>query len=169
MPSWLDSALLVLVVAGMVVGVMGLAIPFFPGIIVIWLSILGYALLHGLTLWSGFLFGAITILMIASTVLDNVLMSVNARQSGTSWLALILGMVALLVGSLLWTPFGGLALSFAAVFLVELVRLRDWRRALGSIKSMATGCGWSALMRLAIGLLMIGLWVIWYTLLLLIF
>ena len=165
MPAWLDTALLVLVVAGMVIGLLGLAIPFFPGVIIIWLSILGYALLHGLTVWSGILFGIITLLMIANTVIDNVLMSVNARQSGTSWLALTSGMIALLVGSLLWTPFGGLAVSFAAVFIVELVRLRDWRSAFGSIKSMATGCGWTAVTRLAIGLLMIGLWVIWYALL----
>jgi len=165
MPPWFDTALLVLVVAGMMIGLLGLAIPFFPGVIVIWLSILGYALLHGFNVWSGILFGAITLLMIASTVIDNVLMSVNARQSGTSWLALTLGMAALLVGSLLWTPLGGLAVSFAAVFLVELVRLRDWRRALGSVKGMAVGCGWTAVIRFAIALLMIGLWVIWYTLL----
>ena len=165
MPLWLDTALLVLVIAGMVIGLLGQFIPFFPGIIVIWLSILGYALLHGFTVWSGILFGVITMLMIASTLIDNVLMGVNARQRGTSWLALALGMAALLVGSLLWTPLGGLAVSFAAVFLVELVRLRDWRRALGSLKGMAIGCGWTAVVRLAIGLLMIGLWVIWYTLL----
>jgi uncharacterized protein YqgC (DUF456 family) len=165
MPPWFDTALLVLVVAGMMIGLLGLAIPFFPGVIVIWLSILGYALLHGFNVCSGILFGAITLLMIASTVIDNVLMSVNARQSGTSWLALTLGMAALLVGSLLWTPLGGLAVSFAAVFLVELVRLRDWRRALGSVKGMAVGCGWTAVIRFAIALLMIGLWVIWYTLL----
>jgi uncharacterized protein YqgC (DUF456 family) len=165
MPLWLDTALLVLVIAGMVIGLLGQFIPFFPGIIVIWLSILGYALLHGFTVWSGILFGVITLLMIASTLIDNVLMGVNARQRGTSWLALALGMAALLVGSLLWTPLGGLAVSFAAVFLVELVRLRDWRRALGSLKGMAIGCGWTAVVRFAIGLLMIGLWVIWYTLL----
>jgi uncharacterized protein YqgC (DUF456 family) len=165
MAPGVETALLVLVIIGMAVGLFGLVIPFFPGIIVIWLSILGYALLHGFTLWSGILFGVITLLMIASTVIDNVLMGVNARQRGTSWWALALGMVALLVGSLLWTPLGGLALCFAVVFLVELARLQgDWRRALGSIKGMAIGCGWTAVARFGIGLLMIGLWVIWYTL-----
>jgi uncharacterized protein YqgC (DUF456 family) len=165
MPTWWDNGLLVLVIAGMVIGLFGLVIPFFPGVIVIWLSILGYGLLHGFTVWSGILFGVITLLMLSSTVVDNVLMGVNARQQGTSWLALALSMITLLVGSLLWTPLGGLAISFAAVFLVELVRLRDWRRALGSLKGMAIGCGWTAVVRFGIGLLMIGLWVIWYTLL----
>jgi uncharacterized protein YqgC (DUF456 family) len=165
MAPWWETGLLTLVILGMGIGLFGLVIPFFPGIIVIWLSILGYGLLHGFTLWSGILFGVITLLMLSSTVVDNVLMSVNARQQGTSWWALALGTVALLVGSLLWTPLGGLALCFAAVFLVELARLRgDWRRALGSVKGMAIGCGWTAVVRFGIGLLMIGLWVIWYTL-----
>jgi len=165
MTPGLNTALLVLVMVGMVVGLFGLAIPFFPGVIVIWISILGYALLHGLTLWSGIVFTLITLLMLASTIADNVLMSVNARQQGTSWWALGLGMTAMLVGSLLWTPLGGLLLGFGAVFLVELARLQgNWRQALASIKGMAIGCGWTALLRFGIGLVMIGLWVIWYTL-----
>jgi uncharacterized protein len=163
MAPWVDTALLVLVILGMAVGLFGLAIPFFPGVIVIWFSILGYALLHGLTLWSGILFGVITLLMIASTVVDNVLMGVNARQQGTSWWALGVGMVSMFVGSLLWTPLGGLALCFGSVFLVELARQRgDWRGALGSIKGMAIGCGWTALVRFGIGMVMIGLWVVWF-------
>jgi len=165
MQPWLQSGLLVLVVIGMVVGLFGLIVPFFPGVIVVWLSILGYGLYHGFTVGSGILFGVITLLMIASTLVDNVLMSVNARQRGTSWLALAVGMASLLVGSILWTPLGGLAISFAAVFVVEFLRLKDWRRALESLKGMALGCGWSTVARFAIAILMILLWGVWYFLL----
>jgi hypothetical protein len=162
MQTWLQSGLLVLVIIGMAVGLFGLFIPFFPGVIVVWLSILGYGLFHGFSNVSGILFGVITLLMIASTVIDNVLMSVNARQRGTSWLALGLGGTALLIGSILWTPVGGLAISFAVVFLVEFLRLRDWRQALESIKGMAMGCGWSTVARFGIAIAMILLWVTWF-------
>ncbi len=162
MPPWLNTGLVALVVVGMVVGLFGQIIPFFPGITVIWLAILGYGLLRGFTLSSGIIFGVITLLMIASTFVDNILMGAGARQRGTSWLALALAMVALLVGSILLTPFGGLAISFLVVFLVEFIRLRDARQALGSLKGMALGCGWTAVVRFGIGLVMIGLWSIWY-------
>jgi uncharacterized protein len=165
MSPWWNAGLVTLVILGMGIGLFGLVIPFFPGIIVIWVSILAYGLVHGFTLSSGILFGVITLLMLASTVVDNVVMGVNARQQGTSWWALGLGMAAMLLGSLLWTPLGGLALYFGVVFLVELVRLQgNWRRALASLKGMAIGCGWTAVLRFGIGLVMIGLWVIWYTL-----
>jgi hypothetical protein len=56
----------------------------------------------------------------------------------------------------------GLLISFLAVFLVEFLRVRDWRKALASLRGMATGCGLSVVVRIGIGLLMIGLWLIWY-------
>jgi hypothetical protein len=69
--------------------------------------------------------------------------------------------VALLVGSLFWTPLGGLLASFGAVFLVEMLRLKDLRQALVSTKGMAIGCGWAAVARLAFNLSMVGLWLTW--------
>ena len=162
---WLNHAWLLLILGGMFVGLFGLSIPFFPGIIIIWLSSLGYGLFHGFTWQSEILFTLISLLMLASMLVDNVLMGAYSRKQGTSWLAVGVGTLALLVGSIFWTPLGGLLLSFGVVFMVELVRLKDWRRATASLKGMVLGCGWTAVVRFGIGVLMIGLWVIWYTLL----
>ncbi len=153
---------MVVICAGMAIGLAGTLVPFFPGVIIIWLSILGYGLLHGFVLFSGILFGLITLLMIASTLVDNFLMGASARKRGTSWLSLILSMVGLLVASVLWTPLGGVLVSFLIVFLIEMIRFRDVRRAFDSIKAMAIGCGWTGVARFAIGLTMIGLWAVWY-------
>ena len=158
----LHQALLILIYIGIAVGFIGQAIPFFPSLQVIWLAVLGYGLLTGFARPGAVIFAAITLLMIVDFLLDNVLMSAGARAQGTSWLALGAGLAALLIGSLLWTPLGGLAAAFGAVFLVELVRLKDSRQALASMKGMAIGCGWSALARLATSLIMIGLWLVWY-------
>ncbi len=163
MPSaGLHQALLILIYVGIAVGFIGQAIPFFPSLQVVWLSILGYGLLSGFTWLSGGVFFLITLIMVVDILLDNVLVSAGARVQGTSWLALGIGLAALLVGSLLWTPLGGLAASFAAVFFVELVRLKDMQKALASMKGMAIGCGWSALARLGAICLMIGMWLAWY-------
>lgn len=158
----LHQTLLIVVILGIVIGFFGQAIPFFPSLLVIWLSIFGYGLLTGFTWLSGILFAAISLIMLGGSLLEQVLMSAGARTQGTGWLALGISLLALLVGSLLWTPLGGLAASFAAVFVVELVRLRDMKRALASAKGMALGCGWSAVARLGVNLAMIGLWLAWF-------
>jgi len=63
------------------------------------------------------------------------------------------------------TPLGGLALAFAVVFAVEVIRVRNWRKALESTRGLMMGCGWAVVARFSIGLVMIGLWLVWYFLL----
>jgi len=95
-------------------------------------------------------------------VIDNILMGASARQKGTSWLAIGIGTVTMLLAGLFLSPLVGLAAAFVAIFLVEFLRRNDWRAALASLRSLIVGFGWTMLARLAIGLAMIGLWLIWY-------
>ena len=162
MSSAAETGFLTLVVLGMLVGLFSLLLVFVPGIIIIWLSILAYGLVTGFNWVSGILFGIITALMIASTVVDNLIMGATSRQQGTSWLAIAASMLTLLIAGIFITPLAGLPLSFLALFLVELIRVKDWRKALSSVGGMAKGCGYSVFVRIGIGLLMIGLWVLWY-------
>jgi uncharacterized protein len=162
MPDWMRSGLEVLVITGMLVGLLGLLVPFFPGLTVIWLALLAFGLVEGFNWISGILFGVATVLMLIGGAIDNILMNASAREKWTSWLALGISFLVLVVGSLLITPLGGLLLSMLAIFIVELVRKRDWRKAFSSLGGMAIGWGGSTLVRFAIGLMMIGLWVIWW-------
>ena len=66
-----------------------------------------------------------------------------------------------IAGSLLWPPFGGLILAMAAIFLVEFLRIKDWRKALDSTKNVAVGCGWGVVLRFIFGLLIIAAWLLW--------
>ncbi len=157
-----DTVLLTIIIFGMLVGLFSLVLVFVPGIIIIWLSILAYGLLTGFNWVSGVIFAIVTALMIFSTIIDNVIMGATTRQQGTSWLAIGASMLTMLIAGIFLTPLVGLLLSFLALFLVELVRIKDWRKALASVGGMVQGCGLSVLVRFGIGLLMIGLWVIWY-------
>jgi uncharacterized protein YqgC (DUF456 family) len=160
-PESLHLVLMILIGMGMLIGLLGQLIPFFPGIPLIWISILGYGFLDGLTWKSGVVFAVITLLMIASTLVDNVLMGASARQKGTSWLSIGLGSVTMLVVSFLLTPIGGLLAGFAVIFLVEFLKHKNWRAALESLRGM----GWTMVVRFFIGLAMIGLWLLWYLIL----
>ena len=156
-----DITLLTITLAVMFVGLLGLIFPILPGLVIIWVAGLVYGLITGFNWVSGIIFALMTVLMAVGSVIDNVIMGASARQKGASWIAIGLSMVLAVAGSLLMPPFGGLILALIGLFGYEFFRLKDWRKAFDSTKSMAFGCGWSAVVRAGIGLLMIGLWIIW--------
>ncbi|MCL4559991.1 MAG: DUF456 domain-containing protein [Chloroflexi bacterium] len=161
MQPWLITAVQALVLLVMLAGLVGLMIPIFPGVTVIWLAALGYGVATAFSGSAWIFFAIITILMLAGNIVDNVIMNATARSRGASWLSLGTGLLAGIAGSLLLPPLGGIPAAILAVFAVELIRLKDWRKALHLTGGMALGCGWAYFARVGIGMLMIGLWVIW--------
>ncbi|NPV56519.1 MAG: DUF456 domain-containing protein [Anaerolineae bacterium] len=153
--------LLVIVLATMLFGLASLVTVIVPGLTIIWVAALVYALVDGLNWTSGIIFALITLLMIGGNITDNVLMGANARQKGTSWLAIGIALLGGVVGSALYPPFGGIIAALVGVFLVELIRLRDLQQAWVSLRGMAAGLGWAVVARLGIGTVMILLFCIW--------
>lgn len=151
--------LVILVVMG--IGLLSLLTTIIPGLTIIWLAALVYGVVTGFTIGGWILFGIITILMIFGNLVDNYLMGASARQGGTSWLAIGVALVLGVVGSLVWPPLGGLLAALLGLFAVEFIRLKDWRKAVASARSMLAGCGWAVLARLGIGMVMIILWGLW--------
>lgn len=149
------------VLAVMLVGLLGLLTTIIPGLVIIWLAALVYGLVHGFTWAGGAVFAFLTILMIAGSLADNFIMGASARRSGASWLSIGVALLLGVVGTLVFPPFGGLAGALLGLFVVEIARLRDWRRAWRSTTSMAAGCGWAVVIRFAIGVVMILLWALW--------
>ena len=77
------------------------------------------------------------------------------------WLAIGLALVGGILGTIFFPPIGGLLAALLLLFLVEFIRLKDWRKALVSARGMLLGLGWSTLTRIAFGLAMIILWILW--------
>jgi len=161
MPPWLDISIFALTVFVMLVGLFGLIVPLFPGIVVIWLAALGYGVVTGFTTLGIVLFILITLLMILGTTIDNILAWVGGRQGGASWVSLLVGTIAGIAGTLLWPPLGGLIATPLVLLLVEYLTARDIRNAFKALGGMATGWGFSYIARLAIGVVMILFWGLW--------
>ena len=155
------TALQAVLLAIMVFGLLSLLVPVLPGLVIIWVPILVYAVLTGFTGPRIVLFVIITALMLFGNVVDNLIMGSRAHQRGASWWSVAVALVAGVAGSMAFPPFGGLIAALLALFAVEFFRQRDWRKAFRSTQSMAIGCGWAAFVRFLIGLAMIGLWVVW--------
>jgi uncharacterized protein len=170
MSLWAEIPLLVVVILGILIGFFGLLLVFFPGLTVIWASILiwGIATLFNYNVgpWTFTLtivtFLVITLLMMLGNIIDNIFMADGARNKGASWWAIGLSWVAMIVASIWLTPLGGLAAALLMLFIVELIRIKDYKAAFKSTSSMAMGCGWAVLARLGIAGIMIALFIMWY-------
>lgn len=156
--SWFVPVLAVI----MAIGLFGLLTYIIPGLTIIWVAILAYGIVKGFTLYSGILFGFITLLMVGGNLIDNFMMGAQAKKSGASWLSLGVALAAGIAGTILLPPFGGIIGACLGILIVEWIRKKDFKESLKSTGGILTGCGASVVIRFLIGLLMIGLWVIWY-------
>jgi uncharacterized protein YqgC (DUF456 family) len=162
MPEWLEVSLFAGTLFFMLVGLLGLFVPGFPGLWIIWLSALLYGVLSGGFNWlTGFLFVIISILTLVGSFGDNVLMGAGARKGGASWLSIILGGVAGILGTILFPPFGGLVAAPLTVLLLEYLRKRNIRQAFYAVRGLAIGWGLTFFLRFGVGIVMILLWLLW--------
>lgn len=151
----------VLVGLTMLIGWLGLFIVIVPGLVIIWAAGLVFGLVIGFTTSGWIIFAIMTVIMIIGSLIDNVLIGASAKQKGASWWAIAAAILGAVVGTLLLPPVGGLLFAMIALFIVEYLRVKDFRKALDTTGSMALGCGWAVVARLAIGAVMIGLWALW--------
>jgi uncharacterized protein YqgC (DUF456 family) len=149
----------------LILGLFGLLIPVFPGLTVMWLATLVYALIQaengnmGWIDWT--LFGFISLLMIGGNIADNIIIAKHVRDKQVPWSSILLGFAAGLIASIFFTPLIGIVASPLGLYFAELNRLRDSQLALANTKAWMTGWGWSLAARFGIGLVMLVLWMLW--------
>jgi uncharacterized protein YqgC (DUF456 family) len=107
------------------------------------------------------LFAIITVLFIIGATIDNILMNAKAHKEGAAWFTLLLGVLAGILGTIFFPPFGGLIATPLTVLLIEYIRQRDFKRALLTLRGLAIGFGSAFVVRFLIGAAMIGIWLVW--------
>jgi uncharacterized protein YqgC (DUF456 family) len=161
MPVWLDVSIFALIQFVMLVGLFGLIVPVFPGLLIMWLAALGYGIITGFDAVAIFIFVLITLLVVAASLIDNVFMGAGARKGGAAWGTIAVAMIAGVVGTIMFPPLGGLVAAPLAVLLLEYIRKRDIRLAWRALVGMATGLGLSFVVRFGVGVLVMILWWVW--------
>ncbi|HET6594269.1 MAG TPA: DUF456 domain-containing protein [Anaerolineales bacterium] len=149
----------------LIVGLLGLVVPIFPGLVIMWLGTLVYALLQNaagnMTGWKWVVFGIITVLMITGSVADNIIIARKMRDQYVPWSSILFAFGASLVASLFFTPLIGLVAAPVGLYLAESRRLKNNNAAIESTKAYMIGWGWAFGARFVIGLVMIAFWMIW--------
>jgi len=161
MPNWLNLSLNILIYMIMAVGLIGMIIPIYPGVVIIWAAALVHGLITGFAAQEIWVLVVITALMVAGTLVDNVLMGGKARQAGASWTSIAGALLAGLAGTFAFPPLGGIVAAPTLLFLLEYARLRDSQKAWEVTKGLLSGWGLSFVARFLIGLTMIAVFIIW--------
>lgn len=162
---WSEVFLQTLTLFVLIVGLLGLLIPVFPALVVMWLATLIYALIEnaaGRMTWVGWtLFALITVLMLFGSVIDNIIIAQKMRGQSIPWSSIGLAFLAGILASIFFTPIVGMTASPLSLFGVEYLRLRDRKLAFTSAKTYMIAWGWSFAAVFGVGVLMILLWLLW--------
>ena len=165
MPTWLQIALQTFTLFVLFVGLLGLIVPIFPGLTIMWLGTLLYALIQNsagnMTGWDWFLFSLITLLMIVGNIADNLIIARKMRDKYIPWSSILFAFAASIIASIFFTPLIGLVAAPVGLFLAESRRLKNRDAAVDSTKAYMIGWGWAFGVRFLIGILMIGFWMLW--------
>src|SRR5512147_895004 len=160
-----EALLQAITLFALVFGLLGLLLPIFPGLTVMWLATLFYALLEAaagrMAAIDWVLFAFITVLMLVGNVIDNIIIARHMRDRQVPWRSILAGYAAGVVASIFLTPLAGLIASPVGLYAAEYMRLREANAAWTSTRSYMTGWGWSLAARILIGILMLGLWMLW--------
>ena len=162
---WSEVVLQTLTLFVLLTGLLGLLIPVFPGLVVMWLATLVYALLEnaaGRMAWIDWtLFGLISVLMIIGNIVDNIIIARKMRGRSIPWSSILLAYLGGILASAFLTPVIGLLASPATLFAVEWRRLHDRRLGFASARAYMVAWGWSFAAVFGVGIVMIALWLLW--------
>jgi hypothetical protein len=162
---WSEVFLQTITLFVLLIGLLGLLIPVFPALVVMWLATFIYALIEnylGRMTWIHWaLFGLITILMLTGSVIDNIIIAKKMRGQSIPWSSIGLAFLAGILASIFLTPLIGMAASPLSLFGMEYIRLRDRKLAFTSAKTYMIAWGWSFAAVFVIGILMIVVWLLW--------
>jgi len=146
-------------------GLAGLLIPVFPGLTIMWLGTLVYALVQasiGKMSWVDWaLFTLITLIMAGGNIADNFIIAKHVRDKNVPWSSILWAFAAGIIISLFFTPIAGMVAAPAGLFFAEWRRLRDRAAAFANTRAWMTGWGWAIAAKLGVGVIMIVFWMLW--------
>lgn len=151
----------VTVIAGLVmlVGLVAIVLPVLPGLLIVWLGVLLWAMDTSSATGWWTLAGATGLIAIGVT-LEYMIPGKRMRRAGVKTSTLLIAVVFAIVGAIV-IPVIGLFLGFpAGIYLVERVRRGGHSEAWGATKHALRAVGLNILIELATGISVMVMWLI---------
>jgi uncharacterized protein YqgC (DUF456 family) len=162
LPMWAFWTALV----AMLIGLVGVILPIIPGVGLIWVVVLVYAIAEGFATIDPLTFIVLTVLGAAGVTADIWVSQAGSKLGGASWRALLAGLglgvvgllVGLLVGGIGAVP-GGIIGALLGILLVEYLHRKDWKEAARAGAGWLIGCLLSGVVQLLVSMAMIGIFI----------
>lgn len=146
----------------MLIGLVGIVLPVLPGIGLMWLAVLVYALFDRFATIDAATFAVLTLLAVLGLSADLWMSQLGARTGGASGWTLVIGVITGVIGAIVGLVFlgigaipGAIVGALLGVTLAEWYRYQNWRKALKAAGGWLGGCALSWGVRIVIGVLMI--------------
>ena len=151
---WLEWVVLLV----MIVSVVGLLLPVLPGLLLMWAATLGWVLLDGggAVRWTAF--GIITVLVAVGTAAAYWWSGRRASDAGAPWWVLAVGTLGMIIGFFTIPILGVVVGGVAAIWLAELIRLRDAKQAWDTTWAALQGYGIGTGIQVAAGVAVVLVW-----------
>lgn len=156
-----DGWVTVLAAIAMAIGLAGTIVPVLPGLTVVWAAALIYGLVVGFGVGGAAVMAALTALLIVSFGTGLLIPKRLADGADVGRWSQLIALVGAVVGFFV-VPVVGLVLgALIGLFLAEYANHRTAPAAWAATVAVAKGFGLSALVDLALGVVMITLWGMW--------
>lgn len=160
MAEVLNTLLIGLALFFMIIGMIGILVPILPGILLIWLAVLAYAIVEGFQAIDAFTFTFITLIALITGTADLWLSLLGSKKGGASWQAMLAGLFGgiigfFLLGSLLpviGNLVGGILGYSLGVLVGQYLKLREWKIALKAAIGGLVGWGIATLVQITGGI-----------------
>ncbi|HUL98453.1 MAG TPA: DUF456 domain-containing protein [Mycobacterium sp.] len=155
----MSTGSIVLVALAIAIGLVGIIVPLLPGLLLVYAAILVWAVVeHTVASWVAL--GIVTVVVGATTAIKYLWPVRRMRDADVPTSTLLVGAVLGIVGFFV-IPVLGLALGFVVgVYVAELARRRDQRRAWASTVNAVKGVALSVGVELAGGLAAAMIWLL---------
>lgn len=147
--------------AVMVLGLIGVVVPFLPGLFLILGAAVGYGFLVGFNSVAVGVLIAMGVLVVISIIKSFIIPSKAASESGASGWSQFGAVVGGVAGFFIVPVFGLIIGALAGMVITELAVKGNWDEAWAATKGTAKGFGVSALIDLGLGMIMIAAWSVW--------
>jgi uncharacterized protein YqgC (DUF456 family) len=150
----------------MAIGLLGVLLPAVPGVGLIWITSLIYAIAEGFATIDPITFIFLTILAAVGVTSDIWVSQTGGKVAGASWQALLASIGLGLVGTIIGFFFGGIGAvpggiigALVGIILVEYWYRQDWREATRAGFGVAVGCLLSGAVQFFVSVVMILLFI----------
>jgi uncharacterized protein YqgC (DUF456 family) len=156
-----------LAVALIMVGIAGVVVPILPGLLLVWLTVLAYAIVEGFASVDPLTFSAITLIALITGTANFWLAFLGSRKGGATAATMIYGLAGGLLGFLLLSAvapligslFGGILGYSAGILLGQYQKQRNWKLALRASLGGLAGWGIATFIELGGSVLILTLFV----------